>query len=676
MISVEDPVEVIRHTWIPLSDGTRLSARIWLPAGLQDERVPAVLEYIPYRKNDWYARSDSMIHPYFAAHGYAAIRVDIRGSGDSDGLLCDEYLAQEQADAVEVISWIAEQSWCSGRVGMMGFSWGGFAALQVAALRPPNLAAIIPCYFTDNRYTDDAHYLGGCVLASEMLSWSTTMLAYTALPPDPETVMEAWEETWRERLQAVEPPVHKWLSHQVYDDYWRHGSVCEDYSAIACPVYAIGGFADGYSDPVPRLLEGLAGPKKGLLGPWAHYYPFGIDPGPRIGFLQECLRWWDQWLKDEDTGIMEEPMLRIWMPDLPASDPSRQEWAGRWIGRSSWPPADVSNRRLWLGDGTLGETAKSETALSIVGSQAAGHESGLWCPLGTPFDLPPDQRREDGLSLCFTSEPLPSTIELLGHPRASLALSSDTPDALVVARLCDIAPTGASTVISRGVLNLTHRESHSNPAALEAGRVYDVVIPLKVTAYTVRAGHRIRLSVSPTYWPWTWPSPKPVALHVVTGRSQLELPVYVGQAKEAPLTPFAEPDFSEPVPAEVIATYPNLWHHSHDVATGQHELEIRLAPLSGDGGAGRIRLLDSELEIEEQQEDHYAITEPDPLSARIECKRSCQLHRGDWDVKLQVRATMSSDADAFYVTHLLQASSHDVTVASRAWDMRIPRALL
>ena len=235
----------------------------WLPAGLQDERVPAVLEYIPYRKNDWYARSDSMIHPYFAAHGYAAIRVDIRGSGDSDGLLCDEYLAQEQADAVEVISWIAEQSWCSGRVGMMGFSWGGFAALQVAALRPPNLAAIIPCYFTDNRYTDDAHYLGGCVLASEMLSWSTTMLAYTALPPDPETVMEAWEETWRERLQAVEPPVHKWLSHQVYDDYWRHGSVCEDYSAIACPVYAIGGFADGYSDPVPRLLEGLAGPKEG-----------------------------------------------------------------------------------------------------------------------------------------------------------------------------------------------------------------------------------------------------------------------------------------------------------------------------------------------------------------------------------------------------------------------------
>ena len=105
-----------------------------------------------------------------------------------------------------MISWIAEQSWCSGRVGMMGFSWGGFAALQVAALRPPNLAAIIPCYFTDNRYTDDAHYLGGCVLASEMLSWSTTMLAYTALPPDPETVMEAWEETWRERLQALEPP--------------------------------------------------------------------------------------------------------------------------------------------------------------------------------------------------------------------------------------------------------------------------------------------------------------------------------------------------------------------------------------------------------------------------------------------------------------------------------------
>ena len=244
-----------------------------------------------------------------------------------------------------------------------------------------------------------------------------------------------------------------------------------------------------------------------------------------------------------------DAVLRIWMPDLPASDPSRQEWAGRWIGRSSWPPADVSNRRLWLGDGTLGETAKSETALSIVGSQAAGHESGLWCPLGTPFDLPPDQRREDGLSLCFTSEPLPSTIELLGHPRASLALSSDTPDALVVARLCDIAQTGASTVISRGVLNLTHRESHSNPAALEAGRVYDVVIPLKVTAYTVRAGHRIRLERLADL----------LAVDMAVaeaGRASrghwavpTSLPVYVGQAKEAPLTPFAEPDFSRAGPS-------------------------------------------------------------------------------------------------------------------------------
>lgn len=676
-MSTRDPaVRVIRHIWIPLSDGTRLSARVWLPSDAEESPAPAVLEYIPYRKNDWYARSDSMIHPYFAAHGYAAVRVDLRGSGDSEGLLHDEYLPQEQADALEVISWIASQSWCSGRVGMMGFSWGGFAALQVAALRPPNLAAIIPCYFTDDRYTDDAHYLGGCVLGSEMLSWSTTMLAYTALPPDPETVGEAWQEMWRERLRAAEPLVHTWLSHQRYDDYWRHGSVCEDYSAISCPVYAVGGFTDSYTDPVPRLLTHLSAPKKGLLGPWAHYYPFGIEPGPRIGFLQECLRWWDQWLKERDTGIMDEPMLRIWMPDPAASDPARDRWAGRWIGHTSWPPDDVSATRFSLGEGTLSESATSQSSLSILGSQVSGLEAGLWCPLGTPFDVPPDQRREDGLALCFTSAPLPSPTELLGHPRAVLTLSSDRPIALVAVRLCDVDPAGVSTVVSRGVLNLTHRESHSDPTPLEPGRTYEVAIALKVTAYTVAAGHRIRLSVSPTYWPWAWPSPEPVQLHLLTGGSYLELPVYTGKSNEAALTPFAEPEFSAPVPAEVVATFPTHWRLSHDVGTDRHQLEICLAPLAGDGGAGRIRLLDSRLEIEEQEQDHYTIAEADPVSARVQCRRSCHLGRGDWDVDVEARSTMSCDHSAFHLTHVLEATARGVTVVSRAWDKTIPRSLL
>ncbi len=298
-------VREIENAWVPMSDGCRLSARIWLPEDAEQNPVPAILEYIPYRKDDRTAHEDSTRHPYFAGHGYAAIRVDLRGSGDSDGIMFDEYLPQEQDDALEVLTWIAAQPWCSGDVGMIGISWGGFNGLQIAARRPPELKAVISLCSTDDRYADDVHYMGGCVLASDMLSWASTMLAYNARPPDPRFVGERWREMWLERLERTPPFVEAWLSHQRRDDFWKHGSVCEDFAAIACPIFAVGGWADGYSNAILRLLAGLSIPRKGLIGPWAHNFPEQGIPGPSIGFLQECLRWWDHWLKGIDTGITD-----------------------------------------------------------------------------------------------------------------------------------------------------------------------------------------------------------------------------------------------------------------------------------------------------------------------------------------------------------------------------------
>ncbi|MDX1687401.1 MAG: CocE/NonD family hydrolase, partial [Candidatus Promineifilaceae bacterium] len=147
-------IREIENCWIPLSDGTRLAARIWLPEDAEDTPVPALLEYLPYRKSDGTAPRDALHHPYFAGHGYASIRVDMRGSGDSDGVLYGEYLPQEQEDALEVISWIAQQPWCEGNVGIFGISWGGFNALQIAACRPPELKAAVAIDFTDDRYND------------------------------------------------------------------------------------------------------------------------------------------------------------------------------------------------------------------------------------------------------------------------------------------------------------------------------------------------------------------------------------------------------------------------------------------------------------------------------------------------------------------------------------------
>ncbi len=179
------------------------------------------------------------------------------GSGDSDGILEDEYLPLEQSDGVEVVRWLASQPWCSGRVGIIGKSWGGFNALQIAAHAPDELGAIISVASTDDRYSDDVHYMGGCVLAWTALNWASTMLAYNARPPDPAVVGDDWRDIWFERMERTPPFIEAWMSHQRRDEFWQQGSVCEDYSAITCPVYMVGGWSDAYRNSILRFLRAL-----------------------------------------------------------------------------------------------------------------------------------------------------------------------------------------------------------------------------------------------------------------------------------------------------------------------------------------------------------------------------------------------------------------------------------
>ena len=406
-------VRTIPTEWITLADGTRLAATIWLPDDALDAPVPAVLEYLPYRRRDGTVLRDRQMHAYFAGHGYAAVRVDMRGSGDSDGLLLDEYLPQEQSDALEVIAWLAAQPWCSGSVGMMGISWGGFNALQVASHRPPALKAIITACSTDDRYADDCHYMGGCLL-NNTIAWASTMFAFGALPPDPEVVGERWREMWLARLENNPLMLAAWLSHQSRDEYWKQGSVAEDFSAISAAVYVIGGWADGYSNAIPRLLAGLSAPRKGLIGPWAHAYPHAAYPGPRIGFLQEALRWWDFWLKDVENGIMDEPMLRAWMQESVRPATTYAERPGRWVAETRWPPEDRRPLRLHLGAGRLAGAPGPEETVVIASSLATGITFGEWCPYGLAGELPADQRPDDGRSVCFDTVPLGRTH---GNPR-------------------------------------------------------------------------------------------------------------------------------------------------------------------------------------------------------------------------------------------------------------------
>src|SRR5262249_2469651 len=311
-------------------------------------------------------------HPYLAGHGYAGVRVDLRGCGESSGLLSDEYAKQEQDDGAEVIAWLAAQPWCSGVVGMMGISWGGFNGLQIAARRPPALKAIVTICSTDDRYADDVHYMGGTLLAADGLEWGSFLFGSMCLPPDPMLVGDRWRAMWLERLANVPLFFETWLQHQRRDGYWKHGSVCEDYAAIQCPVYAVGGWTDAYTNAIPRLLGRLSVPRKGLIGPWAHGYPHFARPGPQIGFLQEMLRWWDYWLKGIDTGVMDEPMLCAWMTESVKPASGHEPLPGRWVAEASWPPSGITPQRLFLTDEGLRNEAAPLTARAVCSPQTVG----------------------------------------------------------------------------------------------------------------------------------------------------------------------------------------------------------------------------------------------------------------------------------------------------------------
>jgi len=501
-------VREIETEWIELPDGGRLAARIFLPSDAERDPVPAILELLPYRRRDYTRLRDDRQHAWMAARGYACLRVDMRGTGDSEGLTRGEYLQEELDDAVAIIDWIAAQPWCTGKLGMTGISWGGFNALQVAAMRPAPLAAIITACSTDDRYADDIHYMGGCLIADNV-NWSGTMFAFNSRPPDPEVVGERWRALWLERLEGLKPWILDWLPHQRRDAYWKHGSVCEDPSAIDCAVYAVGGWEDGYTNAIPRMLERLTCPRKGLIGPWAHCWPHLGRPEPRIGFLAEARRWWDHWLKGVDTGIMDEPMLTAWVQESVPPAPHYEERPGRWVAETAWPSPRIAAQEFVLNRGRLEAEPAPEEALTARTPQTLGLAAGEWLSFGDPGEMPVDQRGEDGQSLAFDSAPLHARLQVLGAPVAELEIAVDRPVALLCVRLCDVAPDGASTRVSFGLLNLTHDAAHETVTPVVPGERRRVRVRLNDIGHAFAPSHRIRLAVSTTYWPMSGPRPRP-----------------------------------------------------------------------------------------------------------------------------------------------------------------------
>ncbi|MEH3128079.1 CocE/NonD family hydrolase [Agrobacterium cavarae] len=665
-------VHVQEHIWIPLSDGTRLGARLWLPEDAEQSPVPAILEYIPYRKRDGTRGRDEPMHGYFASQGYAAIRVDMRGTGESDGHMADEYLKQEQDDALEVIDWISRQAWCSGNVGMIGKSWGGFNSLQVAARRPPALKAIITAYSTDNRYTDDIHYMGGLLL-NDNLWWGTIMLAYQSRPLDPKIVGDVWREQWLERLDKLPFFPALWLEHQRYDDYWKHGSVCEDWSAIECPVLAIGAWADSYTNPVSRLLENLQVPRRGIIGPWGHIYPQDGVPGPAIGFLQEATRWWDQWLKGEETGVMDEPMLRAFVCDTIEPTGTRTTTEGRWVGEAEWPSPEITAKQFDLGaDRRLGGNASQAAILQIRSPQSHGKAGGEWMATGCPGEHPTDQRLDNGGALVFETEILEQDLDVLGAPSVRLRVAADCPVAQISLRLNDVLPDGRVTRVSYQVFNLTHRDSHEEPEALEAGKFYDVAIKLNDCGYRFAKGHRVQLAIATAYWPMVWTSPYNATLSISVAESRLELPVRAPSHETK--VRFDAPAHGPSTPmTQVDAGTVRRWTEQ------DHETGINTYVTEGVGGLfgeGVIRFDEIDTQLSHSLRRELTIKDDDPLSAKYVLTQSYEMGRDGWRIKIESRTEMRSDENKFYLAGELSAFENGTLVKTRQWDERFDRDLI
>lgn len=526
----------MENTWIPMKDGIRLAATLYMPDGAKTgERFPALLEYLPYRKDDGTAAGDYPKHTYFARRGYVSVRVDIRGFGASEGIPPErEYSEQEQQDGEQVIEWLAHQRWSNGNVGMFGISWGGFTALQMAMRRAPGLKAIVAVHATGELFHDDVHYMDGMAHIDEF-ELNMDMAEGWAGAPD----YSLDEKVLGPRFDS--PPWSLlYLKHQHDGPFWRDR--VRPLSEITTPSFLIGGLQDGYRDNVPDMLMKSKAPIKAIVGAWNHSFPNDADFGPRIEWRDQAVRWFDYWLKGRDTGVVNDPRLVIYMQHWHPPDPNLESVPGEWRKEDVWPPANTKNATLFLqGNHTLAESPAQADSHSLKYVPTIGVEAGFWWG-----ELLSDTRPVDAFSLVYDSAPLENEVAILGRPRALLQASATAPLADWFSRLSDVAPDGTVTQITGAGLNGAQRESTSEPKDMKPGKTYPLDIEMHLTSWVFPKGHRIRVSISNALWPMILPTPYTMTTTLQLGGedgSRVILPV-------VPVHGAPAPEFSQPQPTE------------------------------------------------------------------------------------------------------------------------------
>ncbi len=568
--------------------------------------------------------------------------------GSSEGVGTDEYPPEEIGDLCDVIAWIAEQPWCSGSVGMYGTSYSGFNSLHLAAARPPALKAVIAIYASDDRYTDDVHYMGGLVKLLDLVDYPIYMVSMNALPPVPALAGDDWREAWKQRVEATEPWLLRWLEEQHDGEFWRRGSVRPAYDRIGCPTMLVGGWADGYRNNTFRTVEALANagvPHRLLMGPWAHAATSTSLPGPRIDLVPEMVRWWDRWLRDEPNGIDDEPPITVFARRSSPPLPDLDEVAGEWRNEPGWPLDRVVDDERTLGDGIV-----EHVVVPDVGTAA-----WISCAGQLPWGQATDQRYDDAASL--TWEWPADDLEILGHAVLNARIAADAPVATLAVRLCDVFPDGRSTLITRGTLNLTQRHSRETPEPLPLNEFVDVELELEATSWTFDPGHRLRLAIAGTDWPNTVAPPAPVTLTLDLAATRLMLPRVVGPSPSAP--PSLTPSNESPSKSE-----DTVWRVERDVLRRETSCVVDHGSTYDEDGVTCT--------------DHYVgrvTVNTETFAQRAEATSTFTLAWPDVTVSSEVRMTVLVSQQAFDISLELDCHEGDTVMAQRRWSRQIPRDL-
>ncbi len=642
-----------------MDDGVRLALTVYRPDSDGDGPYPTVVESLPYRKDDAFYSADWPTYAYLAQRGFAGVRIDIRGTGASTGIIEDEYVPREQEDTLAVLDWLEDQDWCTGDIGMWGVSWGGFSALQTAMLRPRQLKAIAPVHATHDRFSCDVHYTGGSLHAQEQVDWPPSMVLHNALPPDPDIFGDGWLEEWMERLERTPQWPGIWLRHQHRDAYWMHGSPSADYGSIQCPTLLVGGWIDGYVDGMLALAENLSCPTRTVIGPWGHYRPATGCPSPTLDHLDLLARWFGHHLRGDQNGVMDMPPVTIFVRtgapfDGPTEPPFDQPPApGHWRTEDAWPPPDRETLTFSLAE------LPHAGPLQWSGPQWVGSHAPAWDRAGVGSrDSGPDDRE----SIVFETPPLTEPVEILGTVEVELTVTSDRDVGMVAARLVAVSPDGTGYLVTRGNRNLVFPGDFSHPVPVTPGKPRVVRIPLLVTSAVIDRGWRVRLALSGADFPVAWPPGKKTRLTFDPESSRLVVPT----APPRPVSRNVEVPPSPPPPEPPGSSW-DEWSNGSSQRSGGVTTFTR-----------RRRSTEhhpDRAELDYRSDETWAISvdDDDPATTTVRSDGEVTLERPGWSVTTRGGLDLTGDAESFHLTIRLTAEHDGAEVFSRVWEETIPR---